>query len=53
MEQKLYTCDACRYLFMAATKPDQCPDCGKFKVRIATENEIKEYLSRVPEADDE
>ena len=53
MEQKLYACDACRYLFIAETKPVQCPDCGKFKVRIDTEDEIKEFVSWVPEVDDE
>lgn len=53
MEQKLYACGACRYLFTADTQPDQCPDCGKFMVRAATESEIKEFMSRVPEADNE
>jgi len=51
---KLYACDACRFLFESdADNIIQCPDCGKMKVRTATEEEIKEFESRVWEEDDE
>jgi len=48
----IYACDACRYIFEAERQITQCPDCGKFEVRSATENEISEYEKRRLEADD-
>lgn len=51
---KLYACDKCRFLFESDEENvTQCPDCGKMKVREATEEEIKEFKSRVLEEDDE
>ena len=38
----IQTCDSCRYTFKAAVT-DQCPDCGKYSVRPATEAEQAEY----------
>lgn len=50
----LYTCENCKYIFeFAGPMINQCPDCGKMKVRVATEEEIKEFQSRVLEEDDE
>lgn len=51
---KLYACDKCRFLFESDEENViQCPDCGKMKVRAATEEEIKEFKSRVLEEDNE
>ncbi len=44
MSKEIYTCDACHYTFEAETGCDQCPDCGKKRVRPADEQESKEYL---------
>ena len=50
----LYTCENCKYIFeFAGPTINQCPDCGKMKVRTATEEEIKEFESRILEEDDE
>ena len=50
----LYACDACRFLFESNEENIiQCPDCGKKKVRLATNEEIKEFQDRVLEEDDE
>ena len=38
-----FTCKDCSYTFKSAEKPERCPDCGSFKVRNATEEEIEEY----------
>ena len=35
MSKEIYTCDACHYIFEAETGCDQCPDCGKKRVRPA------------------
>lgn len=36
----LYACDKCRFLFESdEDNVVQCPDCGKMKVRAATEEE--------------
>ena len=50
----LYTCEKCKFIFESDKENVvQCPDCGKKKVRAATEEEIKEFESRVWEEDDE
>lgn len=38
------TCTYCGYTFENTVIPDQCPDCGKFAVRIATEEEKNDYV---------
>ena len=49
---KLYACDTCHYLFLSEQSATQCPDCGKYTVRCADCEEIKEFDSRHYEADD-
>jgi len=41
--RKVYTCDNCRFIFEGLGKVEQCPDCGKFRTRPATEQEQEEY----------
>lgn len=53
MEKKLYACDACHFLFECEELKNQCPDCGKCRVRTATENEIAEFEARALEDNDE
>lgn len=48
---KLYACDKCKYLFESEEKVEQCPDCGKFEVRPATQSEIDEFIARQMEDD--
>jgi rRNA maturation endonuclease Nob1 len=38
----IYHCDSCHYLF-EDSEAKQCPDCGKAKVRAATQQEQNEY----------
>lgn len=38
------TCTYCGYTFESTAIPDQCPDCGKFAVRIATEEEKNDHV---------
>lgn len=45
----IYACDACRFLFERTNEPERCPDCGKFNIRPAVEEEIKEYENRLLE----
>lgn len=49
----IFACDACHYLFEAIERPGQCPDCGKYKVRTANQEEIDEYIKRKEEVYDE
>ena len=51
MNEKSYTCEACDEAFEAETGCDQCPDCGKKRVRPAEEQESKEYLERQQHTD--
>lgn len=48
----LYACKHCNFLFESDVETEQCPDCGKYAVRPATESEIEEYTSRVNDWDD-
>ena len=48
----LLACNHCNYLFESDKLVDQCPDCGKYAVREANENEIEEYSSRASELED-
>ena len=47
-----YACNHCKYLFESNDEVDQCPDCGKYAVRPATQTEIEEYESRDKNWDD-
>ena len=40
----LYACRECLYVFESKAKPEQCPDCGKYAVRDATEKQAAEYM---------
>lgn len=52
MNEVIYTCDACHYIFSADEECNQCPDCGKKQVRPADKAEIQEYLNRQNEPSD-
>ena len=41
--ESFFTCEACRYTFIANKDVKRCPDCGKVKVRKASSKEIDEY----------
>lgn len=45
----VFTCDNCGFIFSRSTETEQCPDCGKFAVRPATEDEQKEFEQRMAE----
>ena len=42
----IYACDACYFLFERTGETEQCPDCGKYRVRPANEQEIEEFKNR-------
>ena len=41
-----FICEHCGYQFENKCEVEQCPDCGKYKVRVATDSEINEYIER-------
>lgn len=43
LEESFFTCEACRYTFIANEDVERCPDCGKVKIRKASSKEIDEY----------
>lgn len=47
----IYTCEKCKFLFEAEIEVTQCPDCGKFEVRPASQQEINEYARYQAEKD--
>ena len=42
----IYACDACHFLFKRVGEPEQCPDCGKYSIRLANEEEKIEFINR-------
>lgn len=42
-----YTCENCHFTFLRSAQQEQCPDCGKFRLRIATEDEKKAFEKNV------
>ena len=42
----IYACNKCRFLFESEKEPERCPDCGKFEIREATDEEIAEFEAR-------
>lgn len=46
----VYICEKCKYLFYRSNEQEQCPDCGKFAVRPATEEETREFEKQLAEA---
>ena len=42
----IFTCNNCHFIFDSEPLPEQCPDCGKYTVRPATEEEEKELEER-------
>ena len=53
MNAKYYTCNHCRFTFTRTVMPEQCPDCGKYAVRLATREETEETIARQKEYDKE
>lgn len=45
----VFACDHCHYLFSLEKEPEQCPDCGKYHVRPANEEERREVEVRMAE----
>ena len=48
-----YICDVCKFQFERFGKVDNCPDCGKDAIRLATEEEIAEYMRVKAEVQEE
>lgn len=46
MGAKIYTCKNCGFIFTRVGECEQCPDCGKYTVRTANEEEIQEFEYR-------
>ena len=46
----IYACDNCHFVFSRVGHMEQCPDCGKFTVRPANEDETEEFKRHLEEA---
>lgn len=53
MSAKIYSCKNCGFIFTRVGECDQCPDCGKYAIRLANEEEIKEFEYRKSHPDDD
>ena len=52
MAAKIYSCKNCGFIFTRVGECNQCPDCGKYTIRLANEEEIKEFEYRKSHPDD-
>lgn len=41
---RYFTCADCCYTFVSDEEVKRCPDCGKLKVRAATQDEVEAYI---------
>ena len=46
----IFACENCYFLFSRTVQPEQCPECGKYMVRPATEDEQAEFKRRLEDA---
>lgn len=44
-----YTCENCFFTFCRSGDVEQCPDCGKYNLRPATEKEISDFQKELAE----
>ena len=49
----IFTCDNCHFIFSRVSEPEQCPDCGKYTVRPASEEEQQEFKDRLAGMEDD
>lgn len=42
----VFACDTCHFVFECDKQLEQCPDCGKYTVRAATETEEQDLIER-------
>lgn len=49
MIKLILTCDNCGFIFSRSEETEQCPDCGKYEVRPANEDEQEEFATRMAE----
>ena len=47
--EMIFTCDNCGFIFSRSEETEQCPDCGKYEVRPANEEEQVEFAQRMAE----
>ena len=47
VRKMVFACDNCHYLFSRVKEPEQCPDCGKYRVRPAREDEQREFEAQI------
>ncbi len=49
MIELILACDNCGFIFSRTEETEQCPDCGKYEVRPANEEEQAEFAQRMAE----
>lgn len=45
----VYVCEHCHFEFERMSEMEQCPDCGKMAIRVATEEEMQAFHKRLLE----
>lgn len=46
----VFACDWCHFLFSRTEQPEQCPECGKYLVRLATQEEQADFQRQLEDA---
>lgn len=45
----VYVCERCHFEFERMSEVEQCPDCGKIAIRMATASETLAFRNRLQE----
>ena len=48
----VFVCEHCHFLFSRTRQPEQCPDCGKYAIRLADVDEQAEFEREITNIED-
>lgn len=48
--EMVYVCDNCHFVFSRTAEIEQCPDCGKYMIRTASEEEKRQFEETLAES---
>ena len=46
----VFACDHCHFLFSRTEQQEQCPECGKYQIRPASQEEQADFQRQLDDA---
>ena len=50
VRKMVFVCDYCHFLFSDTVQPEQCPECGKYQIRPASQEEQTDFQRQLEDA---